>query len=325
MPRNFEDGFAILSDIILHPTFPADELEKEKSYSIAAINRLKDSMGSYPIELCLEALYENHPYGLPSLGTEETIAKIEPADLIERHQHAVISGNLILTFVGDITMAEAENLTNKYLKDLQRGERAAIDQSNPDLVSVHSKIEKRNKAQSAQAFAYITCAYPDPDYEPLKIFQNIVSGAGGRLWTEVRDKRSLAYTVYAYQSAGALTGSFNCYMATSPENALEARKIAMDVLTGFKDQPLSDKELQRSKNYTAGSFSIYLQPNGNQADTYARWELSGKGYESVDQYPAMIRQVSSDDVMSVAQKYFVDKNYGLGMIEGQGASVQDRN
>jgi len=325
MPRNFEDGFSIFSDIILHPTFPADELEKEKSYSIAAINRLKDSMSSYPMELCLEALYENHPYGLPAIGTEETIAKIEAVDLVERHQQNITSGNLILTFVGDITMDEAENLTNKYLKDLRKGERAAIDQSKPDLASVHSKIEKRNKAQSAQAFAYLTCAYPDTDHEPLKVFQNIVSGMGGRLWTEVRDKKSLAYTIYAYQSAGALTGSFNCYMATSPENALEARKIAMDVLTGFKDRPLSDEELQRSKNYTAGSFSIYLQSNGTQADTYARWELSGKGYESVDQYPEMIRRVSSDDVMSVAQKYFVDKYYGLGMIEGQGASVQDRD
>jgi len=325
MPRNFEEGFSILSDIILHPTFPAAELAKEKSYSIAAINRLKDSMGDYPIELCQTALYENHPYGLPSLGTEASIAGIEAADLIEHHKQAITSGNLVLTFVGDITLTEAENLTNKYLKNLNPGEHIAISQTEPILASIHSKIEKRNKAQSAQAFAYLTCAYPNPDYEPLKVFQNLVSGMGGRLWTEVRDKRSLAYSVYAYQNPGALSGSFNCYLATSPENALEARQIAMDVLTGFKDQPLSDEELQRSKNYTAGSFSIFLQSNSAQADTYARWELSGKGYEAVDKYPAMIRKVNSGDVMAVAQKYFADKYYGLGMIEGQGASVQDRN
>jgi len=322
--RNFEDGFSIFADIILHPSFPAEELDKEKSNQLAAISRQKDSMGSYPIELCSQALFEGDPYGLPSLGNPEAIKSFTVDDLKKRHDEGVVTGNLVITFVGDITLKQAVDLTQKYLKDMAQAPRVTSPTVDVQLSSIHAKIEKRDKAQTAQAFAFPTCKYSSPDHEPLKVFQNIVSGMGGRLYTEVRDKRSLAYTIYGYQSADALAGSFICYMATSPGTALEARRIALNVLKDFVNQPPGDEEVQRSINYTAGSFSIYLQPNSVQASLYTTWELDGKGYTAVDSYPDMIRKVSTDRVIEVAKKYFQTPYYGLGMIEGEGASVKER-
>jgi len=324
MSKYFEEGFSIFTNVILNPSFPPDELEKEKKDLLAAINRQKDSMRSYPAELCAQALYENHPYGMPSLGETEAIEKIDINDLLNMHASSVTTGNLVIAFVGDITLDEAESLTSKYFNEMNTSERTEPPSNDAKLSSIHSIIKKRNKAQSAQAFAFLTCDYASPDYEYLKVYQNIISGKGGPLWTEVRDKRALAYSVYGYQSSGALAGSFICYMATYPENAAPARQIALDVLTGFKDKPLSDEELQRAKNYTVGSFSIYLQPNSIQADTYARWELTGKGFKAVDQYPDLIYQVQAEHVLAVAAKYFSTDYYGLGMIEGQGATVEER-
>lgn len=322
--RNFEDGFAIFSDIILHPTFPLEELDKEKADEIATINRQKDSMSDYPIELCTQALFEGEPYGLPSLGRAEAIKSFTVENLKRRHNQGFVTGNLVITFAGDITLKQAVEITEKYLKDMPQGPRIAALEFSPELSSIHSVIEKRDKAQTAQAFAFLTCNYANPDHEPLKVFQNIVSGMGGRLYTEVRDKRSLAYTIYGYQNAEALAGSFICYMATSPGNALEARRIAMDVLKDFVNQPPGDEEVQRSINYTAGSFTIFLQPNAMRADLYTRWELAGKGYQAVDEYPDMIRQVPAGRVLEVAKKYFETPYFALGIIEGQGASVKER-
>ncbi len=324
MSRNFESGFSIFSDVILNPIFPVDEMTKEREYQIAVIKRQKDSMSSYPTELCMQALYENHPYGLPSAGIEEAINELTIEDLKKRHQRGVKTGNLVITFVGDITLDEAKSLTEKYLADMQLGERDMINEPYPQLSSIHTKVENREKAQTAQSFAFITCNYSNPDHQPLKVLQNIVSGMGARLHYQVRESRSLAYTVYGYQSAATLAGSFICYMATSPENALAARNIAVDVLTGLKDDPPTEEEFKRSVNYTAGSFSIYLQTNARQADLYSRWELAGKGYKSVDTYPDDIRKVTQAQVLEVANKYFSTPNYAVGMIEGVGASVKQR-
>ena len=324
MSKYFEEGFSIFAQVILSPSFPPEELEKEKKNLIAAINRQRDSMGSYPIELCHQALFENHPYGMPSLGDAEVIENIEVTDLINKHKRSVTTNNLVIAFIGDITFNEAVDLTMKYFNRMNVADRETPPTTVVEISSIHSKIEKRNKAQSAQAIGYLTCGYTDPDHEPLKVLQNILTGMGGRMWTEVRDKRSLAYSVYGYQEAGALTGAFINYLATSPGKADSARQIALGVLTGFKDQPLSDEELQRAKNYAAGSYSIYLQPNSRKADLYARWELYGKGYLAVDKYPEMIQQIQAEQVLAVAEKYFSTGYYGFGMIEGKGASVEQR-
>lgn len=325
MSRNFEPSFNIFSQIILGPAFAADELAKEQKNLIAAINRQKDSMGSYPIELCRQALFENHPYGLPSLGTTEAIEKISADDLKTRYGQYVRSGNSVIAFMGDITLAEATRLTNKYLGKMTGGDRIPTSHINIQASRARTKIEQRNKAQTAQAFAFLTCPYADPDYEPLKVLQNIVSGMGGRLWTEVRDKRSLAYSTYCNQSSGALAGSFICYLATYPEKATEAREIGLKVLNGFGSEPPADEELQRAINYTAGSFSIYLQSNSACADLYARWELSGRGYRAVDDYPRKIRAVTSEEVLAVADKYLRSPAIGLGIVKGAGASVEGRD
>lgn len=324
MSRTFEESFALFSQVILNPSFPKEELEKEKKDLIASIDRQKDSMRSFPVELCQQALFENHPYGLPSLGDINAIKKITVADLVNKHRKSVVTGNMIIVFVGDITFDEAVRLTPKHLGRMNVGERLPGSRAQVTLSSMHSKIVRRDKAQSAQAIGILTCDYSSPDYEPLKVLQNVASGMGGRLWTEVRDKRSLAYSVYGYQSSGALAGAFICYIATSPENAEKARELTLGVLSDFKDEPVSPEELERSKNYISGSWVIYLQPNATQANVYGRWELAGKGYQAVWEYPEKIRQVSAEQLMDVAAKYFDTEYYALGMIKGLGATVEQR-
>lgn len=324
MSKNFEESFALFSQVILNPSFPKEELEKEKKDLIALINRQKDSMRNYPLELCQQALFENHPYSLPSLGDEDVIKKITVADLLNKHRGSVVTGNMIIVYAGDITFDEAVQLTSKHLSGMNVGERISGPEVEVKLSSVHSKIVQRDKAQSAQAFGILTCDYSSADYEALKVLQNIASGMGGRFWTEVRDKRSLAYSVYGYQSSGALAGAFVCYMATSPENAEEARELTLEVLSGFKDEPVRPEELERSKNYIAGSWAIYLQPNTVQANVYGRWELAGKGCQAVWEYPENVRQVNAEQLMDVAAKYFDTGYYALGMVKGKGATVRQR-
>jgi zinc protease len=316
MANNFEECFSIFSRVILDPIFPETELQKEKKDLIAAIQRLKDSTEDYPIELCHQALFEGTAYGAPSLGDIAGIEKIGTTDLINKHRRAVTTGNFVIAYVGDITLDQAVLLTRRHFRDMNVARRATIPALQLKPVAVKTKIEKREKAQTAQAFAFLTCPCYDPDYEPLKLYQNLISGMGGRLWTEVRDRKSLAYTVYAYQEPRALAGSFICFIATSPENALVARDLSLKVISGLKDSLPNSDELQTAKNYTVGMFLIGLQTNSALSDVLAKWELMGRGYESVMEYPQRIRSVNIDSIRNVAAKYFAKKNYGLGMIEG---------
>jgi len=327
MSKNFEASFSIFADIILNPAFRPEEVEREKADLVAAISRQKDSMAGYPVELCQRALYENHPYGKPSLGDAEAVQKLSQADLIRWHDECTTTGNLVISFVVDITLGEAVELTGNHLARVRQAPRLVIpfpDLAPPLAGSARRLVEQRDKAQTAQAMGFPSCSYTSADYEPMKVIQNIISGMGGRLWTEVRDKRSLAYSVYGYQASGKGAGSFICYLATSPSDAEKAREVILGVLRKMGAQPVDVEELTRARNYTVGTFSIFLQTNAAQADVYARWEIAGRGYEAVDEYPEMIRQVSADQVLAAASKYFDTSRYALGMIEGKSATVAGR-
>ncbi len=316
MSKNLEEGLSIFSQVIINPTFPEDEFRKEKKDLLAAIKRQKDSTEEYPIELSYQALFKNTIYGAPSLGDSAVIENLEVSDLANRHRKAITTGNCVIVFAGDITLDQAKNLTMKYFHNMNRGKRAALPTMSVRLNAIAKKTEKRDKAQSAQALSFVSAPCCSPDYEPLKLCQNILSGMGGRLWTEIRDKRSLAYTVYAYQEARALAGVFTCFMATSPQNAQTARTTALDAIRNLKTGLLSESEFEAAKNYTVGGFLISLQRNSAMADLLARWELMGRGYESVMAYPEKIRNVTIGEVKSAAARYLSSDYYGLGMIEG---------
>lgn len=323
MSKNLEEGLSIFSQVIINPTLPESEFQKEKRDLLAAIKRQKDSTEEYPIELSHQALFKNTIYGAPSLGDSASIVNLEVSDLANRHRKAVTTGNFVIAFAGDITLDQAKNLTVKYFHNMNRGKRAILPTIPIKLNAVVSKTEKRDKAQSAQALSFASASCNSPDYEALKLCQNILSGMGGRLWTEIRDKRSLAYTVYAYQEARALAGVFTCFMATSPQNANTARTTALDVIRNLKKSQITEYEFESAKNYTVGGFLISLQRNSAMADLLARWELMGRGYESVMAYPGKIKNVNMDEVKSVAAKYLSRDIYGLGMIEG-GKSQQGK-
>jgi zinc protease len=319
MSKNLEEGLSIFSQVIINPTFPESEFQKEKKDLLAEIKRLKDSTEDYPIELSQRALFQATSYGAPSLGDSAVIEKLLVSDLANRHRRAITTGNFVLVFAGDITSAQAKALTIKYFHNMNFGKRSPWPSIPAKPSSIVTKIEKRDKAQSAQAISFVSAPCSSKDYEPLKLCQNILSGMGGILWTEIREKRSLAYTVYAYQEAKALSGAFTCYMATSPVNAKEARAMAIKAISGLSVEKISAEEFQAAQNYTIGGFLISLQSNSALADVLARWELMGRGYDAVAAYPQRIKQTTIGQVRAAATRYLSGKNYGLGMIEGGNA------
>lgn len=317
MSANFEEAMAIFAQVILNPSFPENEIEIEKSDMIASIARQKDSNADYPIELSQRALFAGTPYGLPSKGDPGAIAKIGRAELVNWHRRLVTTGGCEVVFVGDIRAEEATAIAKKYFRNLsvaRKKDRTKTIEIKPKILTLQ---EKRERAQTAQAIGFLTCPASHPDYLVLKVIQGIVGGMGGRLWENIRDRNSLAYSVYAYQEPKLLAGNFTCYLATSPENAVAARSMVNDIMKNLANSEVAKSELEMAKDYVAGTFRIALQSNSALASIYSRWQMVGRGAMAVDTYPDEVRTVTSDDIKRVAKKYFASSKYALGLVEGE--------
>ncbi len=315
--KYFEPAMEIAADIINNPKFDADDIDAERSKQLAEIVKNRDRMRSYPSQLLYSSIYGDYSYGLPEYGIEDVLKKMTVTQLRDWYRRYNNSDGFYFVVVGDVNRENVKALVSKLFVEIKRGSIVDEETKAPDK-RIHSRtVENRDKSQTAQAAGYLTCKRNNDDYYALKILQNIASGMGGRLFTELRDKRSLAYTVYGYNVSFAQSGAFICYIATNPENEYRARRGLINELKKFRDEYVSDEELMSAKAYLAGNYAEFLQTNSSQAGQYLLQEIIGKGMAEVSNYPKSAADVTKEDIMRVAKKYFEDDNLAYGVVRGK--------
>jgi zinc protease len=317
LSANLEPGLDIIADVIKNPLFDPEEIEKEKEILLARIERNKDNMRDYSIRLFHKALFENHPYGLNSLGEEEAVRDLDQSQVKRWREQHVSSGNMTVVAVGDFDSPRLKEKLDEMFGDLETGEVEATEVTQPDpKAEEETVVETRRKAQTAQTLGFATCSYMEEDFYALKVLQGIASGTGGRFFHQLREKMALAYTVYGVNRSWGQAGAFYAYIATSPENEELAREKLLDEFDKFKIEPVTDEELEVAKNYIGGMYKIYLETNSALVRQYLKAELLGKGTEEVERYPERIARVTKEEISEVAARYFDPKSLAVGAIRG---------
>jgi zinc protease len=142
-----------------------------------------------------------------------------------------------------------------------------------------------------------------PDRYALRVLESVLSSQGGRLFVELREKRSLAYTVTARSFEGLDPFVFFIYIATSPEKAAAALEGIQTELRKLRERGISAPEVERAKRYLVGSYAIELQKNSAQAATLAFDERYGLGLQEFETYGQKILAVTPDMVHQIAHAY----------------------
>jgi zinc protease len=301
---NFLPVFEIFSDILLHPTFPEEYVEKTRQDMLAAIKNQEDSLAHVAFRLQWKALYPCHPYGMDVLGTLESVKNISREDLLAYYRKHAVSQNLVLAIVGDIDRMQAREVVERALMGLR---------NEPFLRSVEAcdappqqKATQEVSAEKQQAHILVGARgarHAEPDKYRLDVLEAVLSGQGGRLFTELRDQQSLAYSVTAIHREALNPGLFTLYMATSPDKREVALDGMLQQLKRIREEAISEEELERAKNYLIGTYEVGIQTNSAQASAMAFNERYGLGYQEYMRYPQRIEEVTAEEVQQAAAKY----------------------
>jgi zinc protease len=151
-----------------------------------------------------------------------------------------------------------------------------------------------------------------------QVLSNVASGLGGRLFEELRGRRSLAYTVAAYPLTRWLAGAFVCYIATSPERETEAREGLLEQLQHFVDDPVYEEELARAQRYTVGAWKIRGQTNSARLADLAEALLVGQGLRDIREFEDRIRDVTPQRLRDWAEATFDPARVIAGVVRGTG-------
>jgi zinc protease len=307
LSRNWERGLDILADCIQNPEFPAEELEKERRQVLDELHAQEDNLSSVAFRLFSETLYKKHPYRLDALGSATSIGGLSRKMLVDYYQRHFRVGAMTIAVVGDVDPPRLiEKLTGLFgegdpaPKEPPRVAREDLLARPKGTVEVFRYLSRQ---QSHMVVGFPGTTIDDPDRYPLEVMATILSGQGGRLFVELRDKRGLAYRVNAFSLEGIDPGYFAVYIACSPENLPAAIAGIREELQKIVEEPVPAAELDRSKKYLVGTHEISLQRRAALASTLAFHESYGLGYDEYRRYSAGILAVDAASVQRIAREY----------------------
>jgi len=302
--RDFGRGLELVADIIRNATFDPDELEKKRHDLLAALKREEDDLFKVAFTLCTQSLFPDHPYGLKVLGTPESVSHLTQDDLLRWYRGYAIPNNLVLAIVGDV---EAEAVQQDVARLFDSWQPALLDLP-PQGRAVQPAFNgpvmcPRDKEQTHIIVGMRGTSLHHPDRYALRVLESILASQGGRLFVELREKQSLAYTVTARSLEGLDPFIFFVYLATSPEKSEVALNGIRHELLRVRDHGVTPQEVERAKRYLVGSYEIELQKNNALAGMLAFDERYGLGYDEVVSYAQHIMAVTPEMVHHVAHTY----------------------
>lgn len=231
-------------------------------------------------------------------------------------------GGCVLAVVGDVEPAEFIAEAKRLLGGL-KGQAAPVKvtplsaPAKPRL----SKIDEPQAKQSQILLGFVAPGLASPQRWPLELADAVLGGMGGRLFEDLRDKRSLAYAVQPFYSPSKGGGIFGVYMGVGPGKEPAALAGIGEHLGRLHAQAPSPKEMARAKAYFLGGYAVGLQRYGAQAAAMADGELNGLGWLSYTQVPDKIKAVTAEQVLAAVRKY-LNPEHRAELIAGPPAPLR---
>ncbi len=310
--EDFSKAVELLNEVITNSTF--EEFEKEKTKLIGEISAELDSPKTATMDLYCRTMFENHYYGNSMTKILENIDKITKQDVIEAYQSILNNSKKVLAIVGatskDEILPQIENTLGELPKSIDN------DYNIEQPILTETKQAENVKADLNQAHiikGWQVPTYGEKDY-PALILLNIILGASGlssRLFLELRDKKGLAYVVRSSYETYKLAGNFMIYIATEAKNINVSLQGFNEEINKIKTYPVSEKELADAKNNLIGKCAFLEETNLQQACSYAKYGVIGFDFDYTDKIKEMVKEVTAEQILECAKKYFVDDKYVL--------------
>jgi zinc protease len=321
LSRNAEEAIPVLLDIIEQPFFDKTELARERDGLLARQLQQRDDGLARPIELALASVYPNHPYGLPRYGLANVVKAATPEALEAWHAKTIKRQFPLVIVVGDTDGSSL--ISSVFSNGFKRSSDSLDEKLKVNLPALNStpqeQVEQRSRKQTAQAIAFRTPPASVTAPHALDVMRAYASGLGGRFFTELRDKQSLAYTVTLINQPRLASGALIAYIATLPENEAKSQEGLRAELQRLASAPPTDEELAMGRNAAIGSYATSLQSHTQRTLEYARAVVFGRKVTEVESQPDLIRAVKQSDIKSAAEAIIKPHLAGRGVVRGEAA------
>jgi zinc protease len=295
------DMLDIFFDTLLRPTFEETAITREKKSMLEHVKLRQDN----PAQICvlhfMKAMFGDHPYGRDPYGDEKAIERLNRESVRTMYDRRK---GLTIVASGAFDSKELRDQIKEALAGLNpgKGESKLFDIQYP---REDAKLYfESKKEQSHLIHGYPGLNLKDPERFTLQVMQAILAGQGGRLFIELRDKASLAYSVSPMRMEGLEGGYFGAYIGCSPEKSTTALRMMREEFTKLVEVPIPEDELLRAQRYLIGKHDIELQKNSSITSSILFDHIYGIDFLDTYKYGDHIRAVTSEKIQELAKKIF---------------------
>ncbi len=301
----------ILSDILQNSLFEREELDREQQVIVQEIGAARDNPDDYVFDLFQSAAYTNQPIGRSILGTVESVKSFGPDSIRAYMDRHYVGDRMVICAAGNVDHDALVDVAGERFHDLRASGapepiRANYTGGEERLLSDHE--------QAHIVLGFEGRAYNSDGFYAAQILASVLGGGmSSRLFQEVREKRGLCYSVYAFHWAFADSGIFGVAASTGEEQVTELVPVVVDELRRATEE-ITDEEVVRVRNQIRAGLLMSLESPSSRAGQLARqqilWGRPIPLQETVDR----INRVTADRVKLVARQLFATDKVSLAGI-----------
>jgi predicted Zn-dependent peptidase len=298
--EHLEKAFDILADMVVNANLDDPSCTSEREVVIEEIARMEDTPDDQIHELFSNALWPDHPIGLPILGSRETVGGFDHKQSVAFRSRHYLTGNAVVAAAGNVDHDALVAMAEARLGGLAVGQRSVRPVAHA-VSAGRLTVLKKETEQAHICYGVSTMNAHHPDRFALSLLDGVLGGGmASRLFQEIREKRGLAYAVYSYSALYQDTGEFAVYAGTRPSNAEEVVGLIRTELDRVAADGVTPDELDRVRQAATGHLVLGMESTRNRMTRLGKNEVTSGEILSADEIMERYNAVTMDDVRRVS-------------------------
>ncbi len=316
LPKKFVDlGLDVLSDMVINPKLSKSDLDREQGVIFEEIKMYKDRPDHYAHQLLSELLWPDHPLGMPLVGTEETVERMDRIHICEFKERFYKPENMVICACGQIDEGAFLRLIKRHFSRLEEGRPPHFKKFLSRQKKPHFNFCERETEQTNMTIGFHNVGRFHPDKYTSCLLHIVLGGnMSSRLFHEVREKRGLAYDIATSVKHYADTGAFLIGAGVDNKKVAPSIDVIMREVKRIKKTLIQNDEFQRAKDFYKGQLFMALEDTLNRMLWIGSRLITRDINYNVDEIVDSINLVTPEMVMELAKKTFRRNNMNVAIV-----------
>jgi zinc protease len=321
LTRNLEPFLALVSDILIRPTFSPAEMERTRIEINGQIDEQRNDDRLLCARFFMRNLYGDHPYGHPPDGLKPALESATAAEAAAHFKRHFVGRNLIFAFSGDVDPEALATTLGKAMHGLSESPAPPVNplemRAPVTLTGWRIQlVDKPDRQQSQLMFGHPTLRATDPDFVPLSVG---LAAFGGRamsstLMDEVRRKRGLAYGAYMTMEEKRGTTAAAGWVFSATDKTVATLKLVLKLYVNFMEKGLADTDVAFFQRFLAGSQAAEMDAPDHRLVSRVSYEIAGLPADFLETFGSRVAAVTPAEVNAAIKRHIHARDLAITMV-----------